>query len=346
MMLNLVAPLEMALHDGVHPLLGEAVGPRTGDAAALASFADFRAAYETQLGWLIDRSVECNDLLGRAHQHQKPTPLLSALIAGPMEQGRDLIEGGARYNSHGIALVGLTDVVDSLCAVKTLVFERRRVSLATLLEALRPTSSGTRRCSPRSSTRCRSSGRTRRLRAPSPTGSSTSPTTASPRTRATAAAATSRLLEHVEPRRLRHPLGRAPVGAPPRPALHAGADARARLRRDSHAADPLRGGPRPGQAPQQHRLQLQARPRRRGAGRGGRPHGRLRGRVLRAGGMQIQFNVVSTETLKDAMARPDEYRDLLVRISGYNAYFVELNRDMPARARRAHRARALGPRAT
>jgi formate C-acetyltransferase len=46
------------------------------------------------------------------------------------------------------------------------------------------------------------------------------------------------------------------------------------------------------------------------------------------GGMQIQFNVVSTETLQDAMARPDEYRDLLVRISGYNAYFVTLNQDM------------------
>jgi len=46
------------------------------------------------------------------------------------------------------------------------------------------------------------------------------------------------------------------------------------------------------------------------------------------GGMQIQFNVVSSETLRKAMQNPGEYRDLLVRISGYNAYFVELNRDM------------------
>jgi formate C-acetyltransferase len=46
------------------------------------------------------------------------------------------------------------------------------------------------------------------------------------------------------------------------------------------------------------------------------------------GGMQLQFNVVSSETLRAAMADPDAYRNLLVRISGYNAYFVELNRDM------------------
>jgi pyruvate-formate lyase len=38
--------------------------------------------------------------------------------------------------------------------------------------------------------------------------------------------------------------------------------------------------------------------------------------------------VVTSETLKDAMAHPEHYRNLIVRISGYNAYFVTLNRDM------------------
>ncbi len=44
--------------------------------------------------------------------------------------------------------------------------------------------------------------------------------------------------------------------------------------------------------------------------------------------MQMQFNVVTTETLRDAMEHPENYRNLMVRISGYNAYFVELNREM------------------
>ncbi len=42
----------------------------------------------------------------------------------------------------------------------------------------------------------------------------------------------------------------------------------------------------------------------------------------------MQFNVVSSDTMKVAMKNPDDYKDLLVRISGYNAYFVTLNRDM------------------
>jgi formate C-acetyltransferase len=44
------------------------------------------------------------------------------------------------------------------------------------------------------------------------------------------------------------------------------------------------------------------------------------------GGMQMQFNMVNSRVLKDAMANPENYRNLIVRISGYNAYFVTLNR--------------------
>lgn len=46
------------------------------------------------------------------------------------------------------------------------------------------------------------------------------------------------------------------------------------------------------------------------------------------GGMQMQFNVVSSDTMRAAMADPDQYRDLMVRISGYNAYFVTLNKEL------------------
>ncbi len=46
------------------------------------------------------------------------------------------------------------------------------------------------------------------------------------------------------------------------------------------------------------------------------------------GGMQIQFNMVDSKILRDAMAHPENYKNLLVRISGYNAYFVNLNHQM------------------
>ncbi|MGD8322542.1 MAG: glycine radical domain-containing protein, partial [Gemmatimonadota bacterium] len=49
---------------------------------------------------------------------------------------------------------------------------------------------------------------------------------------------------------------------------------------------------------------------------------------FRLGGHHIQFNVVDTDTLRDAQAHPEEYRDLLVRVAGYSDYFVDLGRDL------------------
>jgi formate C-acetyltransferase len=136
MLVNLVAPLEMALRDGLHPVLGERVGPRTGTPAAFDDYDAFVRAYLEQLGWVIDRAVDANNMLGRAHQVLKPTPLLSALFDGPMDKGLDVTEGGARYNTSGAAMIGLTDVVDSLCTIRTLVYERRKLRLDELVRAL------------------------------------------------------------------------------------------------------------------------------------------------------------------------------------------------------------------
>ena len=49
---------------------------------------------------------------------------------------------------------------------------------------------------------------------------------------------------------------------------------------------------------------------------------------FRMGGHHIQFNVVDTEMLRDAQARPDQYRDLLVRVAGYSDYFVDMGADL------------------
>lgn len=46
------------------------------------------------------------------------------------------------------------------------------------------------------------------------------------------------------------------------------------------------------------------------------------------GGMEVQYNVVDTDTLRAAQADPGTYRDLVVRIAGYSAYFVELGTDL------------------
>jgi pyruvate-formate lyase len=44
--------------------------------------------------------------------------------------------------------------------------------------------------------------------------------------------------------------------------------------------------------------------------------------------MQIQYNMVDSDILRQAQARPEEYRDLVVRVAGFSAYFVELQKDL------------------
>jgi formate C-acetyltransferase len=46
------------------------------------------------------------------------------------------------------------------------------------------------------------------------------------------------------------------------------------------------------------------------------------------GGMQIQFNIVSKETLREAQLHPENYSDLLVRVAGYSAYFTQLSHEV------------------
>jgi formate C-acetyltransferase len=55
--------------------------------------------------------------------------------------------------------------------------------------------------------------------------------------------------------------------------------------------------------------------------------GLLRG-ITRSGIFHVQFNVVSSDTLREAQRKPDEYKDLVIRVAGYSAYFTELNESL------------------
>jgi pyruvate formate-lyase/glycerol dehydratase family glycyl radical enzyme len=137
MLLNMVAPLEMALNNGVIPLTGEKAGIETGDVRLnFVSFNDFLDAYKAQLKYLAEQSIEINNFLGESHKYIHPTPLLSSFYEGPLEKTKDLVQGGAIYNTSGVALVALTDVVDSLLVIKDLIYDKKEFNFATLKDAI------------------------------------------------------------------------------------------------------------------------------------------------------------------------------------------------------------------
>ncbi|HHW75130.1 MAG TPA: formate acetyltransferase, partial [Firmicutes bacterium] len=333
MLLNTVAPLEMALYNGVHPLMDEQIGPCTGDPAREGSFPtfdDFKEAYKKQLSYLIDQSIAYNDYLGRSHQELHPTPLLSSFFDGPMEKGKDVIDGGARYNTSGAALVSITDVVDSLIAVEELIYKEKVVDWQTLLQALQSDFHGYEALHRRIVSRTPKFG------------------TDASRPRQLA----QELIDFIYDCYQSHhnyrggiytsgfwsmsnhvafgtlsgalPSGRL-KGKPFTPGITPSPGVTDQLLPNIHTIaglDPLK-------MPNNIAFNVKVAP-------GAQDSHRVFVERVTAyaksyfglGGMQMQFNIVTTEMLREAVEKPEDYRWLLVRISGYNAYFVELNRDM------------------
>ena len=137
-LLNLTSVLELTLFNGRHRHTGMDVliSKETGDPTTFATFEEFKAAFQEQTRWLVEQATTLNNMFGKIHQDFYPTPILSAFFEGPMEKGKDLIEGGALINASGATIIGLADVADSLSAIQKVVFEEKALSFADLLNAL------------------------------------------------------------------------------------------------------------------------------------------------------------------------------------------------------------------
>ena len=136
-MLNVVSALELALYNGRRPVTGdEVISFESGDPSQFKTFEDFWEAFKRQLEWIIEQAIQLNEYLGLVHQEIMPTPLLSAFFEGPMQKGKDLIFGGALYNDSGATHIGFADTADSLSAIEKAVFIDRICTFDELLKAL------------------------------------------------------------------------------------------------------------------------------------------------------------------------------------------------------------------
>ena len=133
---NLAKAMELALHDGVDPLSGTRLGPRTGDPRGLLGFDAFLAAYLAQLDHLFERSAAAIAGHERLWSQINPSPLVACTIDDCLARGRDVGEGGCHYNSVGCIGVGLANAVDSLLAIKRAVYQAERYTMDEIIAAL------------------------------------------------------------------------------------------------------------------------------------------------------------------------------------------------------------------
>jgi len=136
-LLNLTSALELTLYNGRHRHTGKdlLISKETGDPSTFESFDDFKRAFRKQTTWLVEQATTLDKLFEEIHQGFYPTPILSAFFEGPMDKAKDLIQGGAIINSSGATIIGLADVADSLSAIEAVVFKEQAVSIEELLDA-------------------------------------------------------------------------------------------------------------------------------------------------------------------------------------------------------------------
>ena len=331
-MMNMVAALEMALNNGRHPLMDWKVGPETGEIGdgAFSSFEEFFEAFAGQYRFLIDRACEYNNLLAEAHRHVRPTPFLSSLIDGSRQSGLDVTAGGATYNSTGVACIGLADVSDSLMAIKRLVYDEEKIGLTELRKALEDNFESDEVLHAR-------------ILKDAPKFGSGDPDALAMAERV-ASFTHDCLADHTNYRGGKYTAGfwsmsnhvafgclsgALPSGRVAGKAFTPGLTPHPLA--SDNLLDPIRdvAGLDPRNMPNNIAFNVKIVP------DASESHMQAVDNILSyvktyfdLGGMQMQFNVVTSAVLKEAMIHPENYRNLLVRITGYNAYFTTLNRDM------------------
>ena len=115
---------------------GKTLGPDTGSLETFKTFDEVMASYDAQMKYwcnILVTLINKNDI---THQRLKPLPYLSLLIEGCIENGADVSTGSAVYNASGPQGVGLGTTADSLTVIKQLVFDEKRVTGGELLTAL------------------------------------------------------------------------------------------------------------------------------------------------------------------------------------------------------------------
>jgi pyruvate-formate lyase len=146
--LNLLKAVELALTGGydlipfVDPMTGKADstkrwGPDTGKPETFTTWGEFWNAYAVQTRFIIKQIVALYERSEEVRARFSPTPYLSCLVGGCAEKGLDVTEGGAELSYTTIEGVTYATTVDSLLAVKYLVFDEKVCTMEEMVDALR-----------------------------------------------------------------------------------------------------------------------------------------------------------------------------------------------------------------
>ncbi len=326
---NLPKVLELTLRRGIDPGTGVRVGLDVGDPLSWASFGELMEAFKAQLDYLVDVKIGGNNVIERLWATYLPSPFLSLLIDDCIRKGKDYHDGGARYNTSYIQGVGLGTMADALTALKYQVFDEGAVSMKELLQALGTDFEGRERLRLALLERTPKYGNDddyadavmREVFETYFRAVDGRPNTKGGQYRINLLPTTvhvyfgSVVQATPDGRRAGRPLseGISPVQGMDRKGPTAVFRSAGKMDHARTGGTLLNQKLTPGLLDTEHGLDAWV---------------HLVRSYFRMDGHHVQFNVVDAETLRAAQERPEDYRDLIVRVAGYSDYFCDLGKTL------------------
>lgn len=328
--INMPLLLELALNNGRQRLTGELIGVETGDPRTFTSYEQVMEAFKKQVDYFFPIAIMFRNSDRYMFAKYRPVPLESSLFEGTIQTGKDMADGSLKYSRIAISMSGTPDVGDAMAAIKKVVFEDQKCTMSELIDALDANWEGY-------------EGLHKLIMAAPKFGNDDDYVDSivnevlmygadvlthmqgacGTKINCAAAAVTANVIFGYN------------VGALP--------DGR-------YAGEPISEG---GISPHQGRnvsgpvatynsvskidhvqltngsvLNMRFNPATLKTEESMKKFCSMLRTFLETGGFFVQFNIVDSETLRDAQKNPDQYRDLLVRVATYSAYFVELGENL------------------
>ena len=329
--LNCAKALELALNQGRSMISGSQIGIETMNPDNFNSFEDLWQAYRDQVEYLSGLNVLATHLAGEIQKQHGYCPLMSSLLDDCLANRRDMVYGGTRYNLSGVAIFGSSNTCDSMMAIQKWIYDEGKLTWPELRKMLLANYKDN------ESTRLLLANKTPRY------GNDLDEVDAL-HNRINALHADF-LWKQVDSRNGRYTSGIWPVNG------HVDSGHRTAATPDGRfSASPLVDGVGACQGADRHGPTALLKSVAKLNNIEHWPAGntcnirfpasvmqtageieRMRDLVttfMELGGQELQINVVDAQVLEAAMANPESYRDLIVRVAGYSAYFTQLNRDV------------------
>ncbi len=331
----LPAALWCAINNGTNPfrLPGapepKATGPKTGYLYEMKSMDEVLKAYRTQMDYYTKWQVTMVSCYEQIYAERTPIPLLSATMTGCMENGLDVMWGGSKYNGAGNSSIGHGNVADSLNIIDQVCFRDKIATTRELYDALMANWEGYEELHQYILGRCSHFGNNdpeadKYLKFVADTYSEGIGRGRSVRNCSWSAGCW--------PVTLNVALG-AMVCATP--------DGRKAGEPLSDGISPVQGMDKNGPFATINSIlkfdqcnfangtlcNMKFHPTALQGAEGDKKLRAVMETYFKQGGMELQLNIISADTLKKAQETPDDYKDLVVRIAGFSAYFVEVYKE-------------------